>query len=120
MRATELLAWRNQAGLTQPALAALLSVHPMTISKWERGIVAIPPYLKLALNWIKQTLATEHGCRAEPHCLCGENAWYHRDTTDDGMSGAAECGMIDCNCTKYRRCAMQTPESTVASTESAQ
>jgi len=63
MRATELLAWRNQAGLTQPALAALLSVHPMTISKWERGVVAIPPYLKLALQaldiradgWLKQT-----------------------------------------------------------------
>jgi hypothetical protein len=49
-------------------------------------------------------LQTEHNCRAEPHCLCGENAWYHRDTDDEGMSGAAECGLTGCSCTTYRRC----------------
>jgi hypothetical protein len=49
-------------------------------------------------------LQTAHNCRAEPHCLCGENAWYHRDTDDEGMSGAAECGLTGCTCTTYRRC----------------
>jgi hypothetical protein len=45
-----------------------------------------------------------HGCRPEPHCLCGENAWYHRDVDEDGMQGAAECGMSGCTCHAYRRC----------------
>src|SRR4051794_32972901 len=45
-----------------------------------------------------------HACRAEPHCTCGENAWYHRDTDDEGMSGAAECGMPGCDCQQYVRC----------------
>jgi DNA-binding XRE family transcriptional regulator len=59
MNAEELVAWRNQAGVTQHDLAALLAVHPMTISRWERGSFAIPPYLKLALNWIKQNSAPD-------------------------------------------------------------
>lgn len=46
----------------------------------------------------------DHGCRAEPHCICGDNAWYHRDTDDEGMAGAAECGMQGCDCQRYTRC----------------
>ena len=70
MRATELLAWRNQAGLTQPGLAALLSVHPMTISKWERGVVAIPPYLNLALETIRLNMQlTPYGTRQTPESV---------------------------------------------------
>lgn len=32
---------RRRAGLTQPALAAMLEVHETTVSKWENGI-ALP------------------------------------------------------------------------------
>jgi hypothetical protein len=45
-----------------------------------------------------------HNCRAEPHCTCDHNSWYHRDTDDEGMSGAAECGADGCSCTSYDRC----------------
>jgi len=33
---------RSQLKLTQPALAAELGVHPISVSRWERGKVAIP------------------------------------------------------------------------------
>jgi len=42
-----------KAGLSQPALAALLGVHPLTVSKWERAENGIPPYLKLALECLE-------------------------------------------------------------------
>ena len=31
---------RRRAGLTQARLARLLGVHPITVSKWERGVLA--------------------------------------------------------------------------------
>jgi molybdopterin-binding protein len=31
---------RRRAGLTQTALAELVGVHPITVSKWERGVLA--------------------------------------------------------------------------------
>jgi len=31
---------RRRAGLTQAALAGLLGVHPITVSKWERGLLS--------------------------------------------------------------------------------
>jgi transcriptional regulator with XRE-family HTH domain len=37
---TEILAVRDRLGLSQPQLAQLLGVHPLTVSKWERGILA--------------------------------------------------------------------------------
>lgn len=47
--------WRRQTGLTQAGLAALLDMHALTVSKWERGDRSIPPLLPIAL-W-----AIEHG-----------------------------------------------------------
>lgn len=37
MNATEIRALRGELRLTQHGLAALLGVHPITVSKWERG-----------------------------------------------------------------------------------
>jgi transcriptional regulator with XRE-family HTH domain len=54
MTPTDLQAWRQQAGLSQVGLAALLGVDVMTISRWERGERAIPPFLHLALDGIAQ------------------------------------------------------------------
>lgn len=37
-------AYRDLAGLTQVQLGALLDVHPLTVSKWERGILTPSTY----------------------------------------------------------------------------
>jgi DNA-binding transcriptional regulator YiaG len=45
---------RDALGLTQTAMAQRLGVHPMTVSKWERGLAAIPiPVEKLISLWVK-------------------------------------------------------------------
>lgn len=46
----ELKQWREKQGYSQATLAKALGVHVMTISKWERGIREIPPFLRLALR----------------------------------------------------------------------
>lgn len=56
MTPAELKAWRAAQNLTQPALAALLGIHEMTLSRWERGERIIPPYLHLALVGLQQAL----------------------------------------------------------------
>ena len=39
---------REKMGLTQEALAERVGVHPMTVSRWERGVVNVPaPTAKL-------------------------------------------------------------------------
>lgn len=50
MTAEDLKKWRSDHGYTQVTLAQALSVHFMTISKWERGVREIPPFLHLALG----------------------------------------------------------------------
>ena len=50
MTPAELKAWRAEQGLSQPALAALLGIHEITLSRWERGEREIPSYLALALE----------------------------------------------------------------------
>jgi DNA-binding transcriptional regulator YiaG len=45
---------RNAIGLTQTELARRLGVHPLTVSRWERGFVSIPnPVEKLMHLWAK-------------------------------------------------------------------
>lgn len=36
---TEISNVRNRLGLSQSQLAELLGVHPLTVSKWERGVL---------------------------------------------------------------------------------
>jgi DNA-binding XRE family transcriptional regulator len=50
MTREDLKAWRKEHSYTQPELAQALSVHPVSISKWEHGIREIPPFLHLALE----------------------------------------------------------------------
>lgn len=54
MTPAELQTWRQKAALSQSGLAALLGVHVMTVSKWERGERAIPTFLHLALKQLAQ------------------------------------------------------------------
>lgn len=44
MTSAEVLAVRTQLGLSQVQLAQLLGVHPLTISKWERGVSTPTPH----------------------------------------------------------------------------
>ena len=57
MTPAELQSWRKQQGLSQEALSALLGVDVMTVSRWERGLRAIPPYLPLALETLSRERA---------------------------------------------------------------
>ena len=46
----EIQQWRQDNGYSQGKLANALNVHVMTVSKWERGIREVPPFLRLALR----------------------------------------------------------------------
>lgn len=50
MTPVELTAERERMGLTQARLAELLGIHARTVSSWEQGRQAIPPFLRLALQ----------------------------------------------------------------------
>ena len=50
MTATELQKLREKLGLSQVQLAQLLGVHPLTVSKWERGILAPTPHQNALLE----------------------------------------------------------------------
>ena len=51
MTRLEFRAWRKAHGLTQVQLADLLQVHVLSLSKWERGVHAVP-------RWVPRILAT--------------------------------------------------------------
>lgn len=53
MTSKELKQWREVSGYSQDKLAKALSVHIMTVSRWERGAREIPPFLKLALGYLE-------------------------------------------------------------------
>jgi transcriptional regulator with XRE-family HTH domain len=50
MTSRELKAWRLRNSYSQSELAKALQVDVMTISRWERGVRQIPPFLHLALE----------------------------------------------------------------------
>jgi transcriptional regulator with XRE-family HTH domain len=50
MKPNELKAWREKNKYSQTKLAKALGVDVMTVSRWERGVYEIPPYLPLALK----------------------------------------------------------------------
>ena len=53
MTPKELKQWRDVNGYSQGKLAEALSIHIMTVSRWERGAREIPPFLKLALGYLE-------------------------------------------------------------------
>lgn len=44
MTKAEVVAVRAALGMTQEQLARLLGVHPLTVSKWERGLLVPSPH----------------------------------------------------------------------------
>jgi DNA-binding transcriptional regulator YiaG len=53
MTPIELKEWREANGYSQGGLADALTVHIMTVSRWERGVREIPPFLHLALKYLE-------------------------------------------------------------------
>jgi len=53
MTPEDLKKWREANGYSQSGLAEALSVHIMTVSRWERGVREIPPFLHLALKCLE-------------------------------------------------------------------
>ena len=59
MTAAEVLSVRTELGLNQVQFAQLLGVHPLTISKWERGVNVVPPHQKAMLESFRQASAAK-------------------------------------------------------------
>lgn len=53
MKAKAFKEMRSAKGYTQVELAREFGVDPMTVSRWERGAIAIPRLAELALTLIK-------------------------------------------------------------------
>ncbi len=53
MENEELIKWRQKTGYSQGRLARVLGVDVMTVSRWERGIMQVPSFLKWALAYIE-------------------------------------------------------------------
>jgi DNA-binding transcriptional regulator YiaG len=54
MTPKEIKTWRKQNNYSQSQLAKVLSVNVMTISRWERGVRAIPSFLHLTLECLEK------------------------------------------------------------------
>lgn len=59
MTTSDLKVKRKQLALSQAGLARILGVDVMTVSRWERGTIGIPPYLHWALYGIEQSRNVE-------------------------------------------------------------
>jgi len=53
MSPDDLKRWREKTGYSQGRLARVLGVDVMTVSRWERGIMQVPSFLKWALAYIE-------------------------------------------------------------------
>lgn len=53
MTPKELKAWRKKNNYSQGQLAKVLGVITLTVSRWERGVRAIPSFLHLALRCLE-------------------------------------------------------------------
>lgn len=52
MEGSELKEKRLALGLTQAQLAEILEVKPNTVARWERGLLAVPKTVELAMETV--------------------------------------------------------------------
>jgi DNA-binding XRE family transcriptional regulator len=82
MTPEQLKNWRDELGWSQWKLAKLLQVHRRTISAWEHGRQASPPFLPLALAELTRRHKPSFA-RARGYDLClsaGDSRTWHWDT----------------------------------------
>jgi transcriptional regulator with XRE-family HTH domain len=60
LTAKQIQRWRQDRGLSQKQLAALLGVNDLTVSRWERDVQSAPYFLKLALESLSRTLNSKN------------------------------------------------------------
>lgn len=53
MKSLELVKWRKKNGYSQITLGKALGVSTITVYRWEKAMRAIPPFLHLALKYLK-------------------------------------------------------------------
>lgn len=71
----DLKRWQERHRYTGKRLAGDLGVHPMTVTYWRSGKVAIPKTVVLALKYL-ETLLPRYGCAEAGH---GDRASYRGD-----------------------------------------
>jgi transcriptional regulator with XRE-family HTH domain len=54
MESDELKEKRIALGLTQAQLAEILGVKPNTVARWERGLLAVPRTVELAMETVER------------------------------------------------------------------
>lgn len=54
MEGEELKERRIALGLTQVQLAEILGVKPNTVARWERGLLAVPRTVELAMETVER------------------------------------------------------------------
>jgi len=54
MEGEELKEKRIALGLTQVQLAEILGVKPNTVARWERGLLAVPRTVELAMETVER------------------------------------------------------------------
>lgn len=52
MKRTELAKQRESLGYNQDQMAEILGVTRRSISRWETGVLPIPPMAEMAVSWI--------------------------------------------------------------------
>lgn len=60
MKPEEIVRLRKALGISQPQLAEYLGVHPMTVSKWERG-AALPTQYQIEMMEKFRKAANKNG-----------------------------------------------------------
>jgi DNA-binding transcriptional regulator YiaG len=63
MKSTDVQRLRRRLGLTQVTLAARLGVHPLTVSRWERGQVRVTEPMARLLRLLATVPTTRKGGR---------------------------------------------------------
>jgi molybdopterin-binding protein len=79
----DLAAIRTNLGLTQAQLADVTGVHPMTVSKWERGVLQ-PTRHQQAILAALEAVAGGRPARGEPPELAGFLNQAYIDFTEVG------------------------------------
>ena len=62
---------RQAMGLSQPEFGQLFGVHPMTVSKWERGLLEPNDYQQALMNEFRKGIRNEQLSQAVKSALVG-------------------------------------------------